>query len=488
MTIKMFNVWCLAVLVMTAGAAWAEEPSAAIAVKDTLYVQIQRHPELSASAQVDDSGHADLTYVGRVSVVGLNEISAAERIADAYRSILKNPKVTVSRRPMAAAVPMTTAQPRTEQMDTKIVPLNNSSAESLNDALSGMSTSGGSVSYDKNTNCLILTDTPNTLQKMMTVVQELDQMKSQLMQVHIESKVAEVESTAAKEVGIRWFAQGDHLGTGYSPSQRQDTRLNAIRGNTDANSNEQVQSGGRFGTSRDYIKNGNWDRRLQVPLVVPGAGQYFLGYMGKGIDLGTLLDALVSDNKAEMLAKPYIRTVNHQKAEIEMTEEFPFTEIGAQGFTSVSSTRFLKIGIILEVTPHVRKLEDGQTYVQLELQPEVSTATGTSNGVPVRSVRKVKGTADVMDGQTLVIGGIVNNDSRDVIQKVPGLGDVPLLGGLFRHKERSKQGRELMIFVTPHVFDTPADVTSPAPISLSETAAGTDLSQSTSASIEKRKE
>lgn len=476
----------LSLAVWMMAAAQAEEAPSTITENDTVYVQVLRHPELSASAQVDDSGHIELTYIGRVAVAGLTEAAAAERITRAYQAVLKNPRVTVSRRPMAA--PLTSLRPRTEQMDTRLVPLNNSSAESLNNALAGMSTAGGSVSFDKNTNCLILTDTPNTLQKMLQVVQELDEMKSQLMQVHIESKVAEVESTAAREVGIRWFGQGDHLGTGYWSGTRQDSRVDGIRRNLGPLANEEVQPGNRFGSSRDYINENNWDRRLQIPLQVALPGQYFLGYMNKGIDLGAMLDALVADNKAEMLAKPYIRTVNHQTAEIKMTEQFPFTESGAMGFSNVNTTRFLDVGIILEVTPHVRKMADGQTYVQLELQPEVSTATGVSNGVPVRSVRSVKGTADVMDGQTLVIGGIVNNDSRDVVQKVPGLGDVPLLGGLFRHKERSKQARELMIFVTPHVFDTPADVTTPPPLSLSETAASTSLKQPAHAALEARKE
>ena len=468
------------------GRALAEDTAPAIAAGDTLYVQVHRHPELSSTAQVDDSGHVELTYVGRVLVAGLSEAEAGNRITQAYTAILKNPRVMISRKAMASVA--AGYRPRTEEMDTRVVSLNNSSAEALNAALSGMSTAGGSVNFDPNTNTLILTDTPTTLQKMMTVVQELDQMQSQIMQVHIESKIAEVESTAAREVGVRWFAQGDTLGTGYWSGTRQDSRVSGIRRNSDPMANERVQLGDRFGSTQDYINEGNWDRRVQIPLQVAMPGQYFLGFMNSGIDLGLMLDALIADNKAEMLAAPYIRTINHQKAEIKMTEEYPFSETGAAGFTQVTTTKFLDVGIVLEVTPHVRRTTDGQRYVQLELQPEVSSATGVVNGVPVRSVRSSKSCADVLDGQTLVIGGIVNNDSRDVIQKVPGLGNVPVVGALFRHKERSKQARELMIFVTPHVFEHPGDITSPPPLDLSSTAAATNLEEPTHEAIESRKE
>ena len=92
-----------------------------------------------------------------------------------------------------------------------------------------MSTAGGSVSFDPATNALIVTDSPAVVQKMMSVIEELDRMQSQITQVHIEAKIAEVESTAAKEIGVRWFIQGDHAGGGYAPNPRQDTRVNSVR-------------------------------------------------------------------------------------------------------------------------------------------------------------------------------------------------------------------------------------------------------------------
>ncbi|HEO70409.1 MAG TPA: hypothetical protein ENN80_04040, partial [Candidatus Hydrogenedentes bacterium] len=116
------------------------------------------------------------------------------------------------------------------------------------------------------------------------------------------------------------------------------------------------------------------------------------------------------------------------------------------------------LGIQMQVTPHVYR-DQGGVYVQLELAPEVAFYSGSSNGVPIRAVRSSESVANVRDKQTLVIGGITLNDERHTEQKVPVLGHVPVLGVLFRHKERTREAKELMVFVTPTVHERPETVT-----------------------------
>lgn len=454
-------------LLATAGAAGAAE-APTLKPGELVYIDVYRQKDLTTSTEVSPSGTVSLPYIGNVSVEGLSEAEAADRVARALTAILKNPRVTVSR--TAGAAP--SVMPRTEQMRTELVPLENSSAEVIFNALAGVSSAGGSVNFDPDTNTLIMTDTPSALQNMLAVVRELDQMQSQLTQVHIEARIADVQSGALKELGVRWFVKGDHASGGYYPNQRQDARVNTARG-ADALGNERIQSGNNganTGTGRRFIDEGRFDRRTQIPIQVPLPGQMFFGYLNAGIDLGILLDALVADSKAELLATPYIRTVNNKPAAIRMVEEFPYTELSTAGLSTVANVRFIEVGITLDVTPHVRRDPDGDAYVQLELEPEVSTATGVSNGVPVRSVRSSHSIANVRDGQTLVIGGIVQSDVRDTVQKVPGLGDLPLLGRLFKHKEKSKEGRELMIFVTPTLYDRPEAITWDRSLSLTELA------------------
>jgi type II secretory pathway component GspD/PulD (secretin) len=159
------------------------------------------------------------------------------------------------------------------------------------------------------------------------------------------------------------------------------------------------------------------------------------------------------------LANPSILTVNRKPAEINMIEEFPYQAFGTTDLGSVvSGTSFLDLGIKLTVTPFVKQ-DDTGPYVQLKLNPEVSYASGSSNGVPIRAVRSSENIANVRDAQTLVIGGIFRNELRDLEEKVPGLGNIPLLGNLFKHKEKSDVRTELMVFVTPTIHTTPETVT-----------------------------
>jgi type II secretory pathway component GspD/PulD (secretin) len=99
------------------------------------------------------------------------------------------------------------------------------------------------------------------------------------------------------------------------------------------------------------------------------------------------------------------------------------------------------------------------TYVKLDLNPEVSFPSGIVNGVPIRSVRSSNTVANVRDGQTLIVGGILTEDEQNIETKVAGLGDIPVLGNLFKSKEKAKFRKELMIFVTPTVHRRPEEVT-----------------------------
>ena len=108
--------------------------------------------------------------------------------------------------------------------------------------------------------------------------------------------------------------------------------MNGVRTFNDPTFNEQIANTdfrNGAGVGRRFLNDGNLDRRLQVPVQVGAPGEMYLGFMNKGIDLVALLDALMADNKAEMLASPYIRTVNHKTAKIKMTQEYPFTDLGS---------------------------------------------------------------------------------------------------------------------------------------------------------------
>ena len=441
---------CVAVLA-------AAQQTDAIQAGDVVFVDVYRRPELSSTVQVGPNGNIDVPYVGNVNIAGLSDSEAAARVSAALKAILKNPRVSISR--TSARMP---SGPRTAEMQTQVIAVKNSSAEVLSEALQGMSSSGGSISCDRFSNAMIITDTPATVQNIMTAISQIDQMRTQVTQVHIETKVVEVKQGAMKELGVRWFYKGDETTAGYYPRTSTNALLSSSGGQSDPMANERLggqgAAGGTTSLSRRFVDEPLFDRRLNVPVQVPVVGQLFLGVMNGDFDIGTLLDALVKDNKAELLATPSILAVNHTPAEIKMLDEFPYTEssqyFGGQSF----SVKFMDLGIKLLVTPHVYQ-DTGGPYVKLDLKPEVSFASGMANGIPIRSVRSSESMAIVRDGQTLVIGGILLSDERSGKQEVPGLGKIPVLGSLFKRKERTQSRSELMVFVTPKIHETPESVT-----------------------------
>lgn len=452
----------LAAACMTAWPAVSQEmpaPSGVLEAGELVFVDVYRRPEVSTTTQIDSSGNIQVPFIGHVNIAGLSENEASARVREALSSVLKNPRVTVSR-----SAPDFGSGYRLPNMKTEILPLNNANAESLSVALQGMTSAGGSIAYDPNTNSLIITDTPDAIQNILQVTSRLDQMQSQLTQVRIEAKIAEVKVGAMKELGVRWFVQGTDVNGGYYPLPSQDVGINALKGQSSSPMNNESFGGNGInsqgtGTSRNFVDGTNFDRLLNVPVQIPKAGQLFFGLMNEHVDLGLLLDALVADDEAELLANPNILTVNHKPAEISMVDEFPYTEFGIEASgRSNFSVRFLDLGIKMAVTPHVFQDNTGR-YVKLEFAPEVSFPTGSSNGIPIRSVRKYSGESNVRDGQTLVVGGIYRNDLRDVEQRVPGLGKVPVLGNLFKHTEKTRSQTELMLFLTPTVHDSPETVT-----------------------------
>lgn len=450
-------LWLASISTSFIAGAQAEAP---LVAGDLVFVDVHRRAELSTTTQVDANGNITLPYVGNVNVAGLTEKDASERVTEALKGILRHPRVTVSR----GGLPTKVEGGRTEAMTTQVITLNNSSAASLYEALQGMTSPGGNIGFDANTNTLVITDTPSAVKNMLAVIAQLDQMETQLTQVRIETKIAEVDEGAMKELGIRWFARGDEATGGYYPTPLQDPNIASLLGSTSPLANEEVggaggtRTGTAYSTGRRYVEEGNFDRRLVVPVHVPTTGQMFFGLLKPDLDVGALLDALVADNKAQTMATPWIVAVNHRPAHIKMADEWPYSASTTQSFVSTTSTGFLDVGIKLDVTPHVYRDEEG-VYVQLDLKPEVSFYKGMNQGVPIRAVRSSETTTNVRDGQTLVIGGIVLNEDRNVESRVPGLGKMPVVGALFRHKERAKERKELMVFVTPTVHETPDSIT-----------------------------
>lgn len=193
-------------------------------------------------------------------------------------------------------------------------------------------------------------------------------------------------------------------------------------------------------------------------------------YSFLGKDLEITLAALAKAGKTEILSRPSILARNNQQATITIGQEVPLiTGVNYDSFGNQrNAISYQDVGIILQVTPYISS--DGM--VEMIVSPQISsvsdstvnitTGTGTNNTgavtAPIINKRAADTVVVVPDGQTVVIGGLMQNRKVDAVEKVPILGDIPVLGMLFRHKVTADEKTELLIFMTPHIVNRPTEL------------------------------
>ncbi len=267
-------------------------------------------------------------------------------------------------------------------------------------------------------------------------------------QVMIEVKVVEIIESAGKEIGIRW---------GYD---RERHRVKSIAEDyyTETTGPKARRGGG--GESALWqgefdLLHPNWDRGVDL--------LFDRIRIGSAI-LDARLQALIREGKAKILANPRIVTINGKKATIIAGREIPFQTTKLVSTRTVLTTEFKTAGVKLTVTPTIQE----EDFILLEVEPEVSGVVGyqdvvfgdTSEGpsrtfvasLPVFSTRKASTQVLVKNGGTLVIGGLYQNNLVKDVEKVPLLGDIPLLGLLFRRTSDKVERTELVIFLTPRII------------------------------------
>lgn len=195
------------------------------------------------------------------------------------------------------------------------------------------------------------------------------------------------------------------------------------------------------------------------PMTSPGAGLYQV--LGK--DYQVTLRAIAQAGKAKILSRPSILARNNQPATIKVGQSVPiitsvnYTQLG----NSYNSYNYRDVGVILSVTPFIT----ADRMVEMIVQPEISSLntaqaipTGNGTAAPVIDIRSADTVAVTPDGQTVVIGGLMQTIKEQVDTKIPLLGDVPLIGNLFKRRQKSEVQKELVIFLTPHIVEAPGEL------------------------------
>ena len=368
---------------------------------------------------------APTSAAGNIHVVYLKNAEAV-KVAETLRAIYQGGTGPAAppRTPLAPAQGMTTAS--------------TAQAQSASFAFGGQAqqtaTAPGIIQADPATNSVIITAPDAVYNDLRAAVEKLDVRRAQ---VYVEALVAEITAQKAAEFGIQW---------------------QNLDGAGSSGTNARSFGGTNFGTTGQNILGiaqspGTIGRGLNIGVVkgvltIPGVD-------GQILNLGLLVRALETDNNANILSTPTLLTLDNEEARIVIGQNVPFIT-GQYAVTGAGTTptpfqtiERRDVGLTLKIRPQIS--EGGA--VRLQIFQEVSSIQDTTNAAGViTNKRSVESTVLVDDGQIVVIGGLIQDTLSDGIEKVPLLGDIPGIGGLFQYKTRSHTKTNLMVFLRPSVL------------------------------------
>jgi type IV pilus assembly protein PilQ len=314
----------------------------------------------------------------------------------------------------------------------------------------------GTAFVDPRTNILFVTDIGSRLEEVRRVIRQVD---TAVRQVLIEARIVIADDTFSRQLGIRFgqqtgatlFGRRYSLGSGGSLATQPVVSLSGGTGGTVTRTTEtqtpfELASGiATAGYSNDPQLNVN------LPVANP-AGQLALTLinLGSGNLINLELSALEADNRGKVVSSPRVITGDNQKAHIEQGTEIPYVTPGSAN--SPATVSFKKAVLALDVTPQITP--DGRVIMQVEIRKDsVGQLVNVQGGgqVPAIDTKNVLTQIAVNNGDTAVIGGIYEEVIRNDKTQVPFLGDVPVLGNLFKTTSRSSQKTELLIFLTPRI-------------------------------------
>jgi type IV pilus assembly protein PilQ len=278
----------------------------------------------------------------------------------------------------------------------------------------------GSVSFDNRTNTLLLIDIPKKIQEVRNLLATLDRPVDQVL---IEARIVVASETFARELGVLFGVQ-DRVGTLDAAAEAGETT-----------------------TDSGFL--------VDLPPTA-AAGVFNLSILRSDIALDLELSALEEEGRGEVVSNPRVITANQREAIIRQGDEVGYLTIQpatTPGAVATATVEFKEVLLELKVTPTIT--QDGRVYLNLMVKKdEVSELLANPAGgfVPQIARREVSTAVLIDNGQTVVVGGVYEFKTREDLRKVPFLGDLPVLGNLFKNKSKSADKAELLIFVTPRIL------------------------------------
>lgn len=450
------------------------EPSNALIITDTR-ANVARMNELVIQLDKIGMTHTDvipLKYANAADVVAM--LTQLEK-PDPNRGMTTSPPVIVADKRTNAVVisgdDLTRQRlkllvddldrPQTRNSNVRVIYLKYAKAEEVSKVLSGMlqSVGGGkpaegappntgqaAVQADEATNSVLITADVETMNTLLSIVDSLDIRRAQVL---VEAIIVEITGNNAKEIGVEWIYQADDSGFGGFTSGGALAKVGTPALNLLDNPNSE--------TALASLAGG---------ITSVGSPVFGVGRLGDNLDFLSVLKLLQTTESSNILSTPSLLTTDNSEASILVGQQVPFVTGSYSGMsgnnTGGNNNSFSSpfntvnredVGIKLQVTPHIN---EGDSLV-LDIEQEISSVIGNTqnspNG-PTTSKREIKTQILAGDGQTVVLGGLIQDEVNKGDQRVPVLGSIPVLGHLFRSQSAAKRKTNLLIFLKPTIIRT----------------------------------
>ncbi|MBN2456973.1 MAG: hypothetical protein JXB29_10655 [Sedimentisphaerales bacterium] len=331
---------------------------------------------------------------------------------------------------------------KAERLVSKVYRITYADVTQLEKGLMRFISKRGSISSNPGTSNLIITETEAKIKTIDTFIEEVDRRTPQIL---VEARIYDISTTDELDLGLEWYAGRK---TDYS--------------GTDGESSVTSLGVDPSGRTNSFI-TGAFDSAITKTPKTEGLLRF--GVLNDSIDIDMMLTANKEKICAKLLASPRVLVLDNEPAEFKIVSEIPFQELTqTTGGGNIGTTEFKEVGVELVVTPHVAR----EGMIRMHLKPKFSVQTDTvsiiipqSGGTSITSPQPVvdKRETDtivlVRDGQTAVLGGLRKQDVSQEQSKVPLLGDIPIIGLLFKFEGEKVINSELVVFVTPRIVLEP---------------------------------
>ncbi|MDD3675628.1 MAG: type IV pilus secretin PilQ [Thauera propionica] len=303
----------------------------------------------------------------------------------------------------------------------------------------------GSVVVDERSNKVFVTDVATRLQALRRLVQEIDVAPRQVL---IEARIVEANKTFARDLGVR-LGVGGGFGriVGYDSSGAPIRRA-TLGGGLDRTAARSGQIAGEAPWQADVTNDVPQGLNVNMPVSASNAGLLSAVLWNNSATrfLNLELSALEADGRGRVISSPRVLTANQVEASIEQGTEIPYQEATSSGATSVS---FKKAVLSLKVKPQITP--DGRLQLSIEVNKDRPLYENALLNVPPIETKNVKSEVLIENGGTVVIGGIYEEEESNSVTQVPILGDIPVVGNLFKTRSRDSVRKELLVFITPRI-------------------------------------